>query len=94
MILSLIFRGFSRAMKDKDTMDGIDLADAINAGVIAAYRAVMKPPEGNLLTVSRLAGDRAQTGQPRRTPPLSTSWPPLSTGPGRPWPIPSTRTPC
>ena len=58
-ILSLIFRGFSRAMKDKDTMDGIDLADAINAGVIAAYRAVMKPAEGTLLTVSRLAGDRA-----------------------------------
>ena len=59
MILSLIFRGFSRAMKDKDTMDGIDLADAINAGVIAAYRAVMKPAEGTLLTVSRLGGDRA-----------------------------------
>ena len=59
VILSLIFRGFSRAMKDKDTMDGIDLADAINAGVIAAYRAVMKPAEGTLLTVSRLAGDRA-----------------------------------
>ena len=51
VILSLIFRGFSRAMKDKDTMDGIDLADA--------YRAVMKPAEGTLLTVSRLAGDRA-----------------------------------
>ena len=59
VILSLIFRGFSRAMKDKDTMDGIDLADAINAGVIAAYRAVMKPAEGTQLTVSRLAGDRA-----------------------------------
>ena len=59
VILSLIFRGLSRAMKDKDTMDGIDLADAINAGVIAAYRAVMKPAEGTLLTVSRLAGDRA-----------------------------------
>ena len=59
VILSLIFRGFSRAMKDKQTRDGIDLADAINAGVIAAYRAVMKPAEGTLLTVSRLAGDRA-----------------------------------
>ena len=41
VILSLIFRGFSRAMKDKDTMDGIDLADALNAGVVAAYKAVM-----------------------------------------------------
>ena len=59
VILSLIFRGFSKAMKDKETMDGIDLADGINAGVIAAYRAVMKPAEGTVLTVSRLAGDRA-----------------------------------
>ncbi|MDY3013968.1 MAG: DAK2 domain-containing protein [Evtepia sp.] len=59
VILSLIFRGFSRAVKEKDTMDGIDLADALNAGVIAAYRAVMKPAEGTMLTVSRLAGDRA-----------------------------------
>ena len=40
-------------------MDGIDLADGLNAGVIAAYRAVMKPAEGTVLTVSRLAGDRA-----------------------------------
>lgn len=46
-------------MKDKDTMDGIDLADALNAGVVAAYKAVMKPAEGTVLTVSRLAGDRA-----------------------------------
>ena len=59
VILSLIFRGFSKAMKDKETMDGIDLADALNAGVIAAYKAVMKPAEGTVLTVSRLAGDRA-----------------------------------
>ena len=59
VILSLIFRGFYRAMKDKETMDGIDLADGLNAGVIAAYRAVMKPAEGTVLTVSRLAGDRA-----------------------------------
>ena len=59
VILSLIFRGFSKALKDKQTMDGIDLADGLNAGVIAAYRAVMKPAEGTVLTVSRLAGDRA-----------------------------------
>ena len=59
VILSLLFRGFSKAMKDKETMDGIDLADGLNAGVIAAYRAVMKPAEGTVLTVSRLAGDRA-----------------------------------
>ena len=59
VILSLIFRGFSRAMKDKTEMNGIDLADALNAGVIAAYKAVMKPAEGTVLTVSRLAGERA-----------------------------------
>ncbi|MBQ9852109.1 MAG: DAK2 domain-containing protein [Ruminiclostridium sp.] len=59
VILSLIFRGFSKALKDKDTMDGIDLADGLNAGVIAAYKAVMKPAEGTVLTVSRMAGDRA-----------------------------------
>ena len=59
VILSLIFRGFSRAMKDKPEMNGIDLADALNAGVIAAYKAVMKPAEGTVLTVSRLAGERA-----------------------------------
>ena len=55
VILSLIFRGFSRAMKDKTEMNGIDLADALNA----AYQAVMKPAEGTVLTVSRLAGERA-----------------------------------
>ena len=59
VILSLLFRGFSRAMKDKTEMNGIDLADALNAGVIAAYKAVMKPAEGTVLTVSRLAGERA-----------------------------------
>ena len=59
VILSLIFRGFSRAMKDKTEMNGIDLADVLNAGVIAAYKAVMKPAEGTVLTVSRLAGERA-----------------------------------
>ena len=59
VILSLIFRGFSRAMKDKTEMNGIDLADALNAGGIAAYKAVMKPAEGTVLTVSRLAGERA-----------------------------------
>ena len=59
VILSLIFRGFSRAMKDKTEMNGIDLADALNAGVIAAYKAVMKPAEGTVLTVSRMAGERA-----------------------------------
>ncbi len=59
VILSLIFRGFSKALKDKETMDGVDLAEGLNGGVAAAYRAVMKPAEGTVLTVSRLAGERA-----------------------------------
>lgn len=49
-------------MKDKDTMDGIDLADALNAGVVAAYKAVMKPAEGTVLTVSRLGGEPGRPG--------------------------------
>ena len=64
-------------------MDGIDLADAINAGVIAAYRAVMKRPRAPCSPSPAWRGT-GPAGQPRRTPPLSTSWPPPSTGPGRP----------
>ena len=67
VILSLIFRGFSKAVKEKETMDGIDLAEALNAGVVAAYKAVMKPAEGTVLTVSRLAGDRASRAAEENT---------------------------
>ena len=59
VILSLLFRGFSKAVKDKDTLDGRDLAIALDFGVAAAYKAVMKPAEGTILTVSRLAAARA-----------------------------------
>ncbi|NBI68847.1 DAK2 domain-containing protein [Pseudoflavonifractor sp. 60] len=59
VILSLLFRGFSKAIKDKETMDGRDLAIALDFGVAAAYKAVMKPAEGTILTVSRLAAARA-----------------------------------
>ncbi|MBR5533710.1 MAG: DAK2 domain-containing protein [Ruminiclostridium sp.] len=67
VILSLIFRGFSKALKDKETMDGIDLAEGLNAGVAAAYKAVMKPAEGTVLTVSRLAGERASRAAEENT---------------------------
>ena len=56
VILSLLFRGFSKSLKGKDETDGIGFAAALNAGVEAAYKAVMKPAEGTILTVSRLAG--------------------------------------
>ena len=59
VILSLLFRGFAKAVKDKDTIDGRDLAIALDFGVAAAYKAVMKPAEGTVLTVSRLAAKQA-----------------------------------
>ncbi|MCL2884216.1 MAG: DAK2 domain-containing protein, partial [Oscillospiraceae bacterium] len=57
VILSLLFRGFSKALKGKDTADAGDLAYALSLGVEAAYKAVMKPTEGTILTVSREAAD-------------------------------------
>ena len=59
VILSLLFRGFAKAIKEKESMDGRDLAIALDFGVAAAYKAVMKPAEGTILTVSRLAAARA-----------------------------------
>ncbi len=59
VILSLLFRGFAKAVKDKESMDGRDLAIALDFGVAAAYKAVMKPAEGTILTVSRLAAAQA-----------------------------------
>ena len=59
VILSLLFRGFSKALKGLEETDGVGLASAINAGVEAAYKAVMKPAEGTILTVSRLSGAAA-----------------------------------
>ena len=59
VILSLLFRGFSKSLKGKEEADGNDFAAALNAGVDAAYKAVMKPAEGTILTVSRLAGAAA-----------------------------------
>ena len=59
VILSLLFRGFAKAIKDREAMDGRDLAIALDFGVAAAYKAVMKPAEGTILTVSRMAAARA-----------------------------------
>ena len=58
VILSLLFRGFSKGVKDKETIDGRDFAVALDYGVAAAYKAVMKPAEGTILTVSRLSAAR------------------------------------
>lgn len=60
VILSLIFRGFSKALKGMDTADGKAVANAFRKGVDAAYKAVMKPTEGTILTVVRKAAEAAE----------------------------------
>ena len=60
VILSLLFRGFSKALKGMEQADGRDFAAALTTGVEAAYKAVMKPAEGTILTVSRLTADAAR----------------------------------
>ena len=59
VILSLLFRGVSKYLKGEEEADGVQLAGALKEGVATAYSAVMKPAEGTVLTVSRLAADRA-----------------------------------
>ena len=59
VILSLLFRGVSKGFKEMDEADGLAFAAALNEGVSAAYKAVMKPAEGTILTVSRLAAAKA-----------------------------------
>ena len=59
VILSLLFRGISKSFKGCKTVDGCAFASALQEGVAAAYNAVMKPAEGTILTVSRLAADAA-----------------------------------
>ena len=55
VILSQIFRGFSKAVADKESLTANDLAAALAAGAQTAYKAVMKPTEGTILTVIRKA---------------------------------------
>lgn len=59
VILSLIFRGFSRSFKGKITADCEDFRLALELGVEGAYKAVMTPTEGTILTVARLASEKA-----------------------------------
>ena len=59
VILSLLFRGLSKALKGMETADAAAFAAAMQEGVAAAYKAVMKPAEGTILTVSRLAAAKA-----------------------------------
>ena len=59
VILSLIFRGFAKGFKGLDEADGKAVANAFKLGVEAAYKAVMKPTEGTILTVIRKAAEAA-----------------------------------
>ena len=60
VILSLLMRGISKKLKGADDCDGVLWAAALQEGVDAAYKAVMKPAEGTILTVARLAAAKAQ----------------------------------
>ena len=59
VILSLLFRGISKRLKGCTDCDGVLWAAALQEGVDAAYKAVMKPAEGTILTVARLAAAKA-----------------------------------
>ncbi|HIZ55615.1 MAG TPA: DAK2 domain-containing protein [Firmicutes bacterium] len=60
VILSLLFRGISQGLKGKTEADGADLAAALGEGVKSAYKAVMNPTEGTILTVARVAAEKAK----------------------------------
>ena len=60
VILSLLFRGFSKGLKGQTEADGPALAQALTLGVEAAYKAVMKPTEGTILTVAREAAEKGR----------------------------------
>ena len=59
VILSLLFRGIAKSLKGRETASAAEFAAAVSAGVDAAYKAVMKPAEGTILTVSRLGAQAA-----------------------------------
>ena len=60
VILSLLFRGFAKGLEGKENASAADIALALELGVAAAYKAVMKPTEGTILTVARLAAEKAK----------------------------------
>ena len=60
VILSLLFRGFAKGLDHMETADGENLANALGLGVDAAYKAVMKPTEGTMLTVARVAYEKGK----------------------------------
>ena len=59
VILSQLLRGFTKSIKEHDVLDALALARAFDKGVETAYKAVMKPKEGTILTVARGVADKA-----------------------------------
>ncbi|MBD8979548.1 MAG: DAK2 domain-containing protein [Clostridiales bacterium] len=74
VILSLIFRGFSKGFKGLETADSKSVANAFELGVKAAYKAVMKPTEGTILTVIRKASEAATKAAETEENPLEVSF--------------------
>ena len=68
VILSLLFRGFSRALTGKTEATSEDLYNSLRKGVDSAYKAVMNPTEGTMLTVARVAAEKAELVYARKSP--------------------------
>ena len=80
VITSLLFRGFSKALEGKKEADVADIVAALQKGVEGAYKAVMKPTEGTILTVARVASSEATRscrphGRPRARTATATARP-------------------
>ncbi len=70
VITSLLFRGFSKALEGKKEATAADIVEALKKGVEGAYKAVMKPTEGTILTVTRLAAEAAVAAETDDVPQL------------------------
>ena len=71
VITSLLFRGFSKALEGKKEATAADIVEALKKGVEGAYKAVMKPTEGTILTVARIASEEAAACGAEDVPALS-----------------------
>ena len=80
-----MFRGFSKELKHKSEAGAADLVEALEIGVAAAYKAVMKPTEGTILTVARVAAEKSRTALTDTMEPLEI-WDRSSNMPRRRWP--------
>ena len=74
VILSILFRGFSKGLEKKDSVSGEDLINALGIGVQDAYKAVMKPTEGTILTVARMACEAGRAALETAHDDISALW--------------------